>query len=138
MEAVSHGSQHSSEGVSDRGRCIVLVVRLLDGEAMTHDPLCPQYDCWLEGCTVCDECALIARVREDEFVYRGDINTAYEQGYAAALRDAVKAVNAVTDAIDSSAEWERDYDVDPTGQTRNPRIWVREAVAAIEELGADQ
>lgn len=33
---------------------------------MTHDPLCPQYDCWLEGCTVCDECLLIARVREDE------------------------------------------------------------------------
>ena len=33
---------------------------------MTHDPMCPQYDCWLEGCTVCDECALIARVREDE------------------------------------------------------------------------
>ena len=66
MEAVSHGSQHSSEGVIDRGRCIVLVVRLLDGKAMTHDPLCPQYDCWLEGCTVCDECALIARVRDDE------------------------------------------------------------------------
>ena len=33
---------------------------------MNHDPMCPQYDCWLEGCTVCDECALIARVREDE------------------------------------------------------------------------
>ena len=33
---------------------------------MTHDPMCPQYDCWLEGCTVCDECALIARVRNDE------------------------------------------------------------------------
>ena len=34
--------------------------------AGAHDPMCPQYDCWLEGCTVCDECALIARVREDE------------------------------------------------------------------------
>ena len=37
-----------------------------DYDQHSHDPMCPQYDCWLEGCTVCDECALIARVREDE------------------------------------------------------------------------
>ena len=114
---------------------------------MNHDPLCPQYDCWLEGCTVCDECDLIARVREDEANRKpepphdqhwyADNLCSYYIGYDAALRDAVEAVNAAPDAIDSSAEWERDYDVDPTGQTRNPRIWVREAVAAIEALGGE-
>ena len=72
MEAVSHGSQHSSEGVSDRGRCIVLVVRLLDGEAMTHDPLCPDADPngWVSldfnGNSFSCRCEEYARVREDE------------------------------------------------------------------------
>ena len=44
---------------------------------MTHDPMCPQYDCWLEGCTVCDECALIARVREDERSKFVSVDTTY-------------------------------------------------------------
>ena len=56
----------------------------------------------------------------------------YKSGYAAALRDALVAVYEIQDDGDSSTEWDRDYDVDPTGETRSPRIWVREAMAAIE------
>ena len=72
---------------------------------MTHDPMCPQYDCWLEGCTVCDECALIARVREDE--------------RASSLRDA-------QDAIES--EWTEDPSWDGTN-------WNNALCAAKEKIG---
>lgn len=59
---------------------------------------------------------------------------AYANGYAAAVRDALIAVYSVQDDSASSVGWERDYDVDPTGDTRSPRIWLREAMAAIESL----
>jgi hypothetical protein len=56
---------------------------------MTHDPLCPQYDCWLEGCTVCDECDLIAKVREDEGNrYDGMAVVHWDAGHAWGLHDA--------------------------------------------------
>ncbi len=59
---------------------------------------------------------------------------AYAQGRADALREAEAAVEAVENADDSSTEWDRDYEVDPSGNTRNPRIWIREATAAIRAL----
>lgn len=77
-------------------------------------------DCDSHGDTIRYRCSHYQQGRKD--------------GYASALLKAVEAVNAVPDNIYSSAEWDRDYDADPTGQTRNPRIWVREAVASIEAL----
>lgn len=61
-----------------------------------------------------------------------------KEARAAALRDAARAVEEVVDDMNTSAEWCRDYDVDETGQTRNPRILVREAIAAIEALGGER
>lgn len=93
---------------------------------MTHDPLCPFFydhtgrELVRQTGNRCVYCDLISRVRDDE--------------RAATLRDAVNAVKAQPDSLHSSAEWDRDYDADPTGQTRNPRIWVREALAAIDAL----
>ena len=76
---------------------------------MTHDPMCPQYDCWLEGCTVCDECALIARVREDERkkyeTYSNARKVGREQGYKAALSDAVEAIAADSEFDDVRDQW---------------------------------
>jgi len=47
---------------------------------------------------------------------------------------AIAAVEAIENDFNSSAEWDRDYDVDPSGNTRNPRIWVREAISALNSL----
>ena len=106
-----------------------------------HDPLCWYADKDKIAAAAVNDgrpcvCDLIARVRLDTAAR--NYNNGFDDGYAAALCDAVEAVKEVEYDADSSAELERDYDVDPTGQTRNPRIWVREAVAAIEELGADR
>ena len=84
---------------------------------MNHDPLCPQYDCWLEGCTVCDECALIARVREDE------------------RRERIYVDAAI------SALWSTDYKFVPNTDALcdgAALIFIRDAVAAIEALGGKQ
>ena len=45
---------------------------------------------------------------------------------------AVQRVEAIADDMDSGVDWNWDYDIDPTGMTRNPRVWIREAVAAIK------
>lgn len=54
---------------------------------------------------------------------------------AEALDAAREAVAAVEQNPDTEVDYERDYTADPTGNTRNPRIWLREAVSAIEALG---
>ena len=64
---------------------------------------------------------------------------AYDAGYGrgldaareAVLDAAVQRVEAIADDHDSGVAWNWDYDIDPTGMTRNPRVWIREAVAAI-------
>jgi hypothetical protein len=48
-----------------------------------------------------------------------------------ALDAAVQRVEAIADDMNSGVDWHWDYDIDPTGMTRNPRVWIREAVAAI-------
>ena len=58
----------------------------------------------------------------------------WNEGYFQALKDALVVVYEIQDDGDSSAEWDRDYDIDPSGATRSPRIWLREAMAAIESL----
>jgi len=45
---------------------------------------------------------------------------------------AMHRVEAIADDPDSGVDWNWDYDIDPTGMTRNPRVWIREAVAAIK------
>lgn len=133
---------------------------------MTHDPMCPYFpeqqgfgginsgvpstQPYIPG--VPCQCALIARVREDErgkqFVsdealtrIAGGIAKAtpvdeatwrqstYDTGYAAALRDAVEAAKAATEAgplfsVRNSGDPQRGWDAA-----------VRHAVAAIEALG---
>ena len=109
---------------------------------MTHDPLCPAPVC-KDKCFACDwclqgcKCAEYARVREDErakAVWQRD--RLWGDGYAAALRDAVEAVNGlpflqydrpagvVTDAGIASF----------TGQYVNRD----DALAAIEALGGER
>jgi hypothetical protein len=48
---------------------------------------------------------------------------------------AVQRVEAIADDPDSGVDWNRDYDIDPSGNTRNPLVWIREAVAAIKNEG---
>lgn len=48
-----------------------------------------------------------------------------------ALDDAVQRVEASADDPNSGVDWNWDYEADVTGMTRNPRVWIREAVAAI-------
>jgi len=45
---------------------------------------------------------------------------------------AVQRVEAIADDPNSGVDWGWDYEADPTGMTRNPRVWIREAVAAIK------
>jgi hypothetical protein len=56
----------------------------------------------------------------------------YEQGQRDALKAAVQRVEAIADDMNSGVDWNWDYEADPTGMTRNPRVWIREAVAAIK------
>jgi hypothetical protein len=56
------------------------------------------------------------------------------EGQREMLARCIAAVEAIENDLDSSAEWDRDYDVDPSGNTRNPRIWVREAISALQSL----
>ena len=46
---------------------------------------------------------------------------------------AMQRVEAIADDRDSGVDWNWDYEADPTGMTRNPRVWIREAVAAIKK-----
>jgi hypothetical protein len=57
-----------------------------------------------------------------------------KEGQREMLARCIAAVEAIESDLDSSAEWDRDYDVDPSGNTRNPRIWVREAISALNSL----
>jgi hypothetical protein len=56
------------------------------------------------------------------------------EGQRDMLNRCITAVEAIENDFNSSAEWDRDYDVDPSGNTRNPRIWIREAVSALNSL----
>ena len=59
----------------------------------------------------------------------------YEDHIAAvedAIGAAVQRVEAIADDPESGVDWNWDYDIDPTGMTRNPLVWIREAVAAIK------
>ena len=52
---------------------------------------------------------------------------------AEALAAAVQRVEAIEYDPDSGVDWNWDWDIDPTGMTRNPLVWIREAVAAIKK-----
>lgn len=59
---------------------------------------------------------------------------AYRKGQQDMLVKCIAAIEAITEDMKSSTEWDRDYDVDPSGNTRNPRIWIREAINSIENI----
>ena len=91
---------------------------------MTHDPLCPQYDCWLEGCTVCDECALIARVREDERAVA-----------LTAARDAVAALPHEDGCCSKGCACQTREKPEPCDLSCNCSFWwMGHALAAIDAL----
>ena len=112
---------------------------------MTHDPLCPNltsvHDCWIPTGYVCThdcQCPLITRVREDERkadasgiiyvnqVQMQDVLIAMRRiGYAAALRNAVEAVNGLPSA---------NYMPHPGYTDDQPALWRDQVVAAIEAL----
>ena len=56
------------------------------------------------------------------------------EGQRDMLNRCIAAVEEIENDLNSSAEWDRDYDVDPSGQTRSPRIWIREAVSSLRSL----
>ena len=49
------------------------------------------------------------------------------------IGEAVQRVEALEFDPESGVDWNWDYDIDPTGMTRNPLVWIREAVAAIKK-----
>jgi hypothetical protein len=51
---------------------------------------------------------------------------------ARVIAAAVQRVEAIADDRESGVDWNWDYEADPTGMTRNPYVWIREAVAAIK------
>ena len=53
---------------------------------------------------------------------------------AEALDAAREAVAAVEQDPDAEVDYDRDYTADQTGNTRNPRIWLRSSLAAIDAL----
>jgi hypothetical protein len=70
------------------------------------------------------------RVRESEACLALCADRNYQRGLDAAR----EAVAAVEDQWDAEIDYDRDYAFDPSGGTRNPRIWLRDALAAIDAL----
>ena len=61
------------------------------------------------------------------------VAAAYRLGQRDAIDAAVQRVEAIADDRESGVDWNWDYEADPTGMTRNPRVWIHEAVAAIKK-----
>ena len=92
---------------------------------MTHDPLCRRAkitEVFMEGCP---ECALIAKVREDEGNRYVGMKAHWDAGYAFGLSDAPIAVEAVDPPSESYVDWYPD-DWYPKGK--------RLALDAVEAL----
>lgn len=66
--------------------------------------------------------------------YGQGLGAGYRLGYDAGLDNARQAVAAVEDHPDAEIDYDRDYTVDPSGDTRNARMWLRDALAAIDAL----
>ena len=88
-------------------------------------------------CIHCERECICERLKQAEnyariaVMHTVDVDS-YEQGQRDALNAAVQRVEAIADDPDSGVDWNWDYDIDPTGMTRNPLVWIREAVAAIK------
>lgn len=81
----------------------------------------------LPNACICPELrAFEQRVRNEYRVGHAD--------YASGLDAAREAVAAVENDPDAEIDYDRDYTADPSGNTRNPRIWLRDALAAIDAL----
>ena len=64
-------------------------------------------------------------------VYGADGEWVRYEDHLAVIAAAVQRVEALADDPDSGVDWNWDYDIDPSGMTRNPFVWIRVAVAAI-------
>lgn len=88
-------------------------------------------------CIHCERECICERLKQAEnyariaVMHTVDVDS-YEQGQRDALAAAVQRVEAIADDPNSGVDWNWDYDIDPTGMTRNPLVWIREAVAAIK------
>lgn len=60
---------------------------------MTHDPLCPNER--QKNWATCWTCWVISKICDDQFEYKGDIDTAYGQGWDEGLDAAREAVTAL-------------------------------------------
>ena len=69
---------------------------------------------------------------EGQYVTYADHTDALSACEIRALAAAVQRVEAIADDPNSGVDWNWDYDIDPSGNTRNPLVWIREAVAAIK------
>ena len=74
------------------------------------------------------ECPCVHHPSEDLWCICWRLRECEERVTAAA----VQRVEAIADDPNSGVDWNWDYDIDPSGMTRNPLVWIREAVAAIK------
>ena len=88
-------------------------------------------------CIYCERECICERLKQAEnyariaVMHTVDVDS-YEQGQRDAIAAAVQRVEAIADDRESGVDWNWDYEADPTGMTRNPRVWIHEAVAAIK------
>ena len=88
-------------------------------------------------CIHCERECICERLNQAENMARfaarhlTDVDS-YNEGRREAIADAVQRVEALANDPNSGVDWNWDYDIDPTGNTRNPLVWIREAVAAIK------
>ena len=88
-------------------------------------------------CIYCERNRICERLKQAEnyariaVMHTVDVDS-YEQGQRDAIAAAVQRVEAIADDRESGVDWNWDYEADPTGMTRNPRVWIHEAVAAIK------
>ena len=94
------------------------------------------------GC-ICDRlraCEERVRLEDDDYAYVAAQSESEGRwrGWSEALDAAREVVAALESNPELEIDWDRDYAVDPSGATRNRRVWLRDAVAAIDALREEQ
>lgn len=114
---------------------------------MNHDPLCYVAqnggNCcpWLPACDCQCMCEYIKEVRDDTIASLTALewySKARWTGYHDGLNATEAAVAEIENDPDAQVDYDRDYTADPSGSTRNPRIWLRSAIDAIRALKEKQ
>lgn len=106
-----------------------------------HLPECGKPAPFRAGC-ICDRLrANEMRIRSEYDEYKamlGGIEYGAERSWDYALDAAREAVAAVENDPDAEIDYDRDYRSDPTGNTRNPRMWLHDALRAIDALRGER